>query len=127
MKEEAIYSFKIDVRTDYLSTRSDPETGQFVFSYTISILNTGTIAAQLISRHWFVTNGNGEVKEIQGLGVIGEQPTIQPGRSHCYTSGAMLATPLGTMHGTYQMLAADGHLFDVLIPAFRLAVPELVN
>lgn len=124
---EPTYNFKIDVQTDYLSTRSDPETNQFVFSYTISIFNIGTIAAQLISRHWFVTNGNGEVKEIQGLGVIGEQPTIHPGRSHCYTSGAMLATPLGTMHGTYQMLAADGHLFDVLIPAFRLAVPELVN
>ncbi len=127
MTTEPIYDFKIDVQTDYLSTRSDPETDQFVFSYTISILNTGNIAAQLISRHWFVTNGNGEVKEISGLGVIGEQPTIQPGQSYCYTSGAMLSTPLGTMHGTYQMLANDGHLFDVLIPAFRLAVPELVN
>lgn len=124
---EPTYDFKIEVQTDYLSARSDPETNQFLFSYTISIVNTGNIAAQLISRHWFITNGNGEVKEISGLGVIGEQPTIQPGQSFCYTSGAMLMTPLGTMHGTYQMLATDGHLFDVLIPAFRLAIPELVN
>lgn len=124
---EPTYDFKIEVQTNYLATRSDPEISQFVFSYTISIINTGTIAAQLISRHWFITNSNGEVKEISGLGVIGEQPTIHPGHSHCYTSGAMLMTPLGTMHGTYQMLATDGHLFDVLIPAFRLAVPELVN
>jgi ApaG protein len=124
---ESPYSFKIQIETDYLSTRSDIETSQFAFSYTISIINTGALSAQLISRHWFITNGNGEVREVQGLGVVGEQPLIAPGQCYRYTSGAMLATPLGTMHGTYQMLAEDGRLFDVIIPVFRLAVPELVN
>ncbi len=127
MTEELPYDFKIEIETDYLSTRSDPEIPQFVFSYTISIINTGKLAAQLVSRHWHITNGNGEVREIKGLGVVGEQPKITPGQCYRYTSGCMLSLPLGTMHGTYQMLGEDGHLFDVAIPVFRLAVNQFVN
>lgn len=127
MTENSPYDFKIEIETDYLSTQSDPNTSQFVFSYTISIINIGTVAAQLISRHWFITNGNGELREIKGLGVVGEQPKIIPGQCYRYTSGCMLSTPLGTMHGTYQMLGDGNHLFDVIIPVFRLAVPQLVN
>lgn len=121
------YAFEIKTESSYLSTRSDADLAEFAFSYTISIINTGTLSAQLISRHWFITNSNGEVQEVKGLGVVGKQPIIAPHQCYRYTSGTMLPTPLGTMHGTYQMLANDGHLFDVIIPVFRLAVPELVN
>ncbi len=119
--------FKIEIETEYLSAQSDITMPQFVFSYTISIINTGTLSAQLISRHWLITNGEGEVHNVRGLGVVGEQPNISPGQCYRYTSGTMLPTPLGTMQGTYQMRSENGDLFEVNIPFFKLAVPSLIN
>lgn len=124
---ELAYDFKIEVETHYLSTQSDARSSQFGFSYTVSICNTGSLAAQLISRHWFITDGNAETREVKGLGVIGEQPLISPGQCYRYMSGVRLPTPFGTMHGTYQMLTKDRKLLEVMIPVFRLATPELVN
>jgi ApaG protein len=124
---ELLYDFKIEVETQYLSSQSDEEISQFGFSYTVSICNVGALSAQLISRHWFITDGNAEIKEVRGLGVIGEQPTIAPGQCYRYMSGVRLPTPFGTMHGSYQMLTKDRRLIDVNIPVFRLATPELVN
>ena len=124
---ESSYDFKIEVETHYLSSQSDEETAQFGFSYTVSICNVGSLTAQLISRHWFITDGNAQIKEVRGLGVIGEQPTIAPGQCYRYMSGVRLPTPFGTMHGSYQMLTNDRRLIEVNIPIFRLATPELIN
>lgn len=121
------YDIDIHVVTEFLNTESEPESGRFVFSYTITILNKGEIGAQLISRHWYITDANGQVKEVCGAGVVGEQPHLFPGERFCYTSGAVLPTPVGSMHGSYQMKAENGEFFDVTIPAFRLAVPTLVH
>ncbi len=117
----------ITVQTQYLREHSDPSQQRFAFSYTITIKNAGAITARLLTRHWIITDANGHVQEVHGEGVVGEQPLIQAGRSYRYTSGAILSTPVGTMHGSYTMVANNGHYFDALIPAFRLAMPELVN
>ena len=124
---ESKYELNIDVHTRYLPDQSDEQADRYVFAYTITIRNTGTIAAQLISRHWLITDGNHDVQEVRGLGVIGEQPKLDPGQSFQYTSGASIATPVGTMRGSYQMMAADGTRFDAPIPEFTLSIPRVLH
>ena len=122
-----VYDFEIAVRTQYLPEQSHPDRTQHVFTYTITIRNTGTVPAQLISRHWVITDANNKVQEVRGLGVVGAQPVLKPGQSHEYTSGTAIATPVGTMRGSYQMTADDGHRFDAPIPEFTLSVPRILH
>jgi ApaG protein len=121
------YQIGVHPQAHYLAEQSDEEAGRYVFAYTITIRNTGAIAAQLISRHWIITDAQQQVQEVRGLGVIGEQPTLAPGESFQYTSGAAIATPVGTMRGSYQMIAADGTRFDAPIPEFTLSVPRTLH
>jgi ApaG protein len=113
-------SINISIETVYLQQHSEPHNKRFVFSYTVTIENTGDQAAQLISRHWVITDANNAVQEVQGIGVIGEQPRILPGESYSYSSGSVLETPAGTMEGSYQMQTDKGETFDVTIPTFLL-------
>lgn len=115
------------VTPTYLPERSDPEKRQYAFAYHISIENRGDTAAQLLHRHWVITDGNSHVKEVHGPGVVGEQPVIKPGSSHQYTSGVTLETEVGTMEGHYQMIDDQDEAFDVPIPAFLLSVPGTVH
>lgn len=117
----------ISVQTQFLREHSEPSQQRFAFSYTITIRNAGLTTARLLTRHWIITDANGHVQEVHGEGVVGEQPVIQPGRSFRYTSGAILPTPVGSMHGAYTMVTHEGHYFDAPISPFRLAMPELVN
>ncbi len=121
------YEISVSARTNYLPERSDPDDGRYVFSYTITIKNTGDVAAQLISRHWIITDAESHVQEVRGLGVIGLQPTLEPGESFEYTSGTSLATVVGTMRGSYQMVAADGLQFDAPISEFILSMPRVLH
>ena len=121
------YDIEISVDTTYVEEQSQPEQDRYVFAYHITITNNGTTAAQLISRHWVITDATGHSEEVKGEGVIGEQPKLQPGESFKYTSAAMIATPVGTMHGSHQMHAEDGHRFDAPIDAFRLSVPNILH
>lgn len=117
----ASYAFEVRVQPQYLSEQSDPTQGRYVFAYQVTIRNVGDMAAQLISRHWIITDARGQVEEVQGLGVVGQQPLLQPGESFEYTSGCPLRTPRGTMQGSYFFVAVDGSRFDVEIPIFVLA------
>jgi len=121
------YEFAVKVRTQYLPEQSNPERDQFVFSYTITIQNTGSIAAQLISRHWVITDAANQTQEVRGLGVVGHQPLLQPGQQFEYTSGTQVATPQGSMKGEYFCVAEDGHRFEVPIPEFVLAQPGALH
>lgn len=114
------YACQVSVVTEYLEAQSSPKQGQFAYRYTVTITNTGEVAAQLISRHWVITNEHQQVQEVKGLGVIGEQPLIAPGASFTYSSGTVLTTPTGYMHGSYQMVAEDGTWFEALIATFGL-------
>jgi ApaG protein len=114
------YQFKVDVRPHFLLEQSQPEQGLFVFAYHIKISNTGSVAAQLISRTWNVNDAEGRTEKIRGLGVVGHQPLLKPGEAFEYTSGTRLRTPTGTMHGSYFCVAEDGEKFDVDIPMFVL-------
>jgi ApaG protein len=117
------YQVDVSVVTRYLPEQSQPEQNRFAFAYTITIRNNGLVPAKLLSRHWVITNGDGGVQQVRGAGVVGQQPLIQPGHSHTYSSGTVMSTRVGTMQGSYQMLAEDGKRFDALIAPFRLAVP----
>lgn len=117
----------VTTRTEYLREHSDPNQNRYAFGYIITIFNHGPQPARLLTRHWIITDANGEVQEVHGQGVVGEQPLIQPGRSFRYSSGAILPTPVGSMHGVYTMITNTGDYFDAIIPPFRLAMPELVN
>ena len=117
----------IDVATRYLDDQSEPEQDRYVFAYTIHIRNTGSVPARLLGRHWFITDANGNVQEVTGEGVVGEQPWLRPGEDFSYTSGAVLETHLGTMHGSSEMLADDGTRFDAPIPRFTLSVPRTLH
>jgi ApaG protein len=127
MAESGKYDITVAVKSAYLADQSDPSRNQFVFAYTITITNTGAVAAQLISRHWIITDGEHQVQEVKGPGVVGQQPLLQPGESFEYTSGTSLPTAVGTMRGTYQMIAEDGRSFDADIPLFTLSVPRVLH
>lgn len=118
---------KVDVQTQYLEDQSSPELSRYVFAYTITISNTGTIATKLLSRHWIITDANGKEQEVKGEGVVGEQPYIKPGEGFQYTSGTMIETPVGSMRGSYQMTTDDGENFDANIPAFTLSLPHTLH
>ena len=127
MAESGKYDIAVAVKTAYLADQSDPSRNQYVFAYTITIANAGTVAAQLISRHWIITDAEHQVQEVKGAGVVGQQPLLRPGESFEYTSGTHLATAVGTMRGTYQMMAEDGYTFDAAIPSFTLSVPRVLH
>jgi ApaG protein len=120
-------SIEISVETLYLPEQSEPAGDRYVFAYTITIRNTGTVSARLMNRHWVITDANGKVQEVHGEGVVGEQPHIGPGQQHRYSSGAVIETPVGTMEGSYGMQTEDGASFRARVPLFRLAVPGIVH
>ncbi|MCB1906243.1 MAG: Co2+/Mg2+ efflux protein ApaG [Rhodocyclaceae bacterium] len=121
------HEITIEAVAQYLEEDSDPAQQRYVFAYHITLTNTGTVAAKLISRHWIITDADGDVQEVRGLGVVGEQPELAPGERFEYTSGCALATSVGTMQGSYQMHAADGIRFDAAIPAFTLSIPRVLH
>ena len=127
MSEDQNYHLDIDVETNYIDEQSDPENDRFVFSYTVTIRNTGDIAAKLMTRHWVITDANNFTQEVKGDGVVGEQPHLEPGEGFQYTSGTVLDTPIGSMSGSYQMVADDGFNFDAEIPTFTLSKPNALH
>ena len=127
MAQAKNYDVAASAQTQYLPDQSDESTNRYVFAYTITIRNAGAVAAQLVSRHWIITDSQGLVQEVRGLGVVGAQPLLQPGESYEYTSGASIATPVGTLRGTYQMVAEDGTRFEAQIPQFTLSVPRILH
>ena len=127
MVEDKKYEIDIIVRTTYLPEQSDETLDRYVFAYTITIANTGMVAAQLISRHWIIEDGGDDAQEVRGLGVVGEQPLLKPGDSFEYTSGTPISSPVGSMKGSYQMIAEDGLRFDASIPEFTLSVPRTLH
>ena len=127
MQDSTKYAIRVSARTAYLPEQSNESSGRYVFAYTITITNTGSVPAQLISRHWIITDANEHVQEVRGLGVVGEQPQLKPRESFEYTSGTALATDVGTMRGTYRMLAEDGYEFDAPIPEFTLSIPRVLH
>ncbi|MHB8474297.1 MAG: Co2+/Mg2+ efflux protein ApaG [Sulfuricaulis sp.] len=118
---------QIDVRTVYLPGQSAPEEDRYVFAYTVTITNSGSVPARLVTRHWIITDANERTREVHGEGVVGEQPYLLPGTSFQYTSGTILDTPVGTMRGSYQMIADDGAKFDAEIPSFTLSIPRTLH
>jgi ApaG protein len=124
---EKKYDITVAARTAFIPDQSDVDTGRYVFAYTITITNTGSVPAQLVSRHWIITDSNNQVQEVRGAGVIGEQPLLRPNESFQYTSGTAIATPVGTMRGSYQMVAEDGVQFDAPIPEFTLSMPRVLH
>ena len=127
MAEENKNPMSIVVHPTYIAEQSDPDVNRFIFAYTITITNQGTVAAQLISRHWIITDANFEAQEVRGLGVVGQQPVLQPGEVFEYTSGCQLETPVGTMRGSYQMVTDQGEAFEVDIPAFTLSASRVLH
>lgn len=127
MSDTTTRGIRIQVTTAFLPERSSPADNQYFFTYRIRITNTGSKTAQLISREWIITDSDGHEQRVQGPGVIGEQPVLQPGMSFEYSSFCPLATQVGSMHGTYQMVTEDGEQFDAVIAPFTLAVPHAVN
>jgi ApaG protein len=123
----AKYQFAITVRPQFLPDYSDPSEERFMFAYTVTIKNTGEATAQLISRHWIITDANNQVEEVEGDGVVGEQPILQPGEAFEYTSGCPLPTPVGSMRGTYHCVGADGTRFEASIPEFVLSKPSTLH
>ena len=119
-KSSSVYRLNVEVRPQYLPEQSAPQNGMYVFAYTITVTNTGEVAAQLVSRSWNVNDANGHTEKVKGLGVVGQQPLLQPGQSFEYTSGTRLRTPTGTMHGSFFCVAEDGEKFDTDIPMFVL-------
>ena len=121
------HEISVVARTAFIPDQSDLNSGRYVFAYTITITNNGTVPAQLVSRHWIITDANNLVQEVKGLGVVGEQPLLRPNESFQYTSGTAIATPVGTMRGSYQMVAEDGARFDADIPEFTLSMPRVLH
>jgi ApaG protein len=127
LTEPPALKIRVEVETSYIEEQSDPRDKRFVFSYTITIRNEGQVPARLLTRHWIITDANGNVKETRGDGVVGEQPYLKPGQGFRYSSGAVIETPVGTMQGSYQMIADDGQHFDAPIAPFRLAIPGVLH
>jgi len=121
------HNIEVDVETAYLEEQSSPGMNRYVFSYTITIRNEGTSPAKLLTRHWIINDANGNVQEVHGEGVVGEQPYLKPGESFQYTSGTVIETPVGSMEGSYQMLSEDGTPFNADIPAFTLSLPNKLH
>jgi ApaG protein len=121
------YEFTVSAIPYYLAEQSAPDEDQYVFAYTVTIRNTGDIEGKLVSRHWVITDGDGQVQEVRGEGVVGEQPVLKPGESYEYTSGCPLPTPVGSMKGTYQCVAVDGTEFEASIPEFVLSMPSKLH
>jgi len=121
------HEVSVSARVTFVPDQSDVDNGRYVFAYTITITNTGTVTAKLVSRHWIITDSNNEVQEVKGQGVVGEQPVLRPRQSFEYTSGTAIATPVGTMRGSYQMVAEDGVKFDPPIPEFALSMPRVLH
>ncbi len=127
MSESKKYDVKVTAQSFFLPDQSDEENDQYVFAYTVRIENTGQIPAQVISRHWIITDADSQVQEVRGMGVVGEQPVLKPGQHFEYTSGSSINTIVGTMRGTYQMVAEDGTRFDAIVPEFTLSVPRVLH
>ncbi len=127
MSHSLEHRIRVDVATDFVDGQSEPDRDRYVFSYTITISNLGEVPARLLTRHWLITDANGNVQEVRGDGVVGEQPHLGPGEQFRYSSGAILNTPVGAMQGSYQMLADNGDRFDAAIAPFTLAVPGLLH
>ena len=127
METSPQYRIMVQIETMYIKEQSAPEENRYVFAYTITITNKGTVPAQLVSRHWIITDANNKIQEVRGEGVVGEQPYLEPGDSFRYTSAAMIETPVGCMQGTYQMIADDGFEFDADIPVFNLSTPHTLH
>lgn len=127
MTEPRVNTIQVDVITRYLGEQSNPAENRFAFAYTITIRNVGPVAAQLLDRHWIITDGNGKVQEVRGEGVIGEQPLLKPDASHTYTSGCLLETPVGSMQGSFGMRSEEGDSFRAPVAVFRLAKPNMLH
>ncbi len=127
MDESAAHNIDVSVDSAFIEAQSDEQQSRFVFAYTVTIHNTGLVPAKLVTRHWIITDSNGKTQEVKGEGVVGEQPYLRPGEAFQYTSGTMLETPVGTMQGSYQMIADDGTEFDAEINAFTLAAPHVLH
>jgi ApaG protein len=127
MSDANLNNIRVDVETRYIEDQSNPEQNYYVFAYTITIRNTGRQSAKLLTRHWVITDSNQKVQEVRGDGVVGEQPLLKPGEQFVYTSGTMLETAVGTMKGSYQMLADDGSHFDANIEEFVLSTPRVLH
>ena len=127
MSNNDLYNTQVDVETIYVEEQSDPSVNRFVFAYTITIRNEGQVPAKLLTRHWVITDADGKKQEVSGDGVVGEQPHLKPGDGFRYTSGAILETPVGSMQGTYQMIADDGVEFIADINPFTLSMPNTIH
>jgi ApaG protein len=127
MSDTTTRGIRIIVQPRFLPEQSDPSEGRYLFAYHITIRNQGAVEVQLLSRHWVITDGEGKVEEVSGPGVVGYQPRLAPGQEFQYTSGCPLHTPVGTMHGSFEMVAVDGQRFEAVISPFRLAVPNILN
>jgi ApaG protein len=127
MAESKRYEFSVSPKVTFLADQSDPDKNHYVFAYTITVTNTGSVAAQLVSRHWIITDAEHRVQEVKGQGVVGKQPVLKPGESFEYTSGTSIPTPVGTMRGSYHMVAEDGLAFDVPIAPFTLSIPRTLH
>jgi len=127
MGSTKLHAIRINVETHFVEEKSSIEHNRYFFNYTVTISNDGLVPAQLVSRHWIITDANEQTFEVKGLGVVGEQPLIQPHESYTYTSGTELNTPVGSMHGSYQMVSEDGTAFDAEIPMFILSMPRTLH
>lgn len=127
MEDTQPHNIDITVDSAFIDGQSDEDSNRYVFAYTVTIHNVGLIPAKLVTRHWIITDSNGKKQEVKGEGVVGEQPYLRPGEAFQYTSGTMLETPVGTMHGSYQMVADDGTEFDAEISVFTLAAPRVLH
>ncbi len=127
MNSKTPYTIDVEVESRFVPDQSQPTDNRYVFAYTITLRNAGETGAQLMTRHWVIKDANGKVEEVRGDGVVGEQPWMRPGESFEYTSGAVLETAVGTMEGSYSMIADDGTQFDAPIPTFVLSIPRTLH
>lgn len=121
------YNIRVSVESQFIEQESDPEQARYVFAYTVTIVNEGSVSVKLLTRHWVISDAEGRTQEVRGDGVVGEQPHLQPGEAFQYTSGTILDTPLGVMQGSYQMQADDGQHFDAEVAPFRLVDPKILH